>query len=215
MGATFNSLRCDGCGFPASSEHIARRLARLELATQFRPIRIHTLFVGLAPNARMEDDFYRAPGSTPSFENLLEALDIHSSHELARPEGDSSQIDSRLVEFQRRGYYLAYVSECPLESASGWNGPDTGASAGKLILNLGPALVSRIQLNYRPGRVVLLVRELDPLRGNLAKAGAEGLLVLADGKPVHLPVAGDRAGLDQFRGALRSVRTSSAATSAV
>jgi len=33
-------LPCDGCGQPASAEHIARRLQRLEWATRFRPIHI-------------------------------------------------------------------------------------------------------------------------------------------------------------------------------
>src|SRR3984893_2546309 len=46
--ATMNStdLRCDGCGQPASPEHIARRLQRLEWMTRFRPIHLHTLLLG-------------------------------------------------------------------------------------------------------------------------------------------------------------------------
>ena len=37
---------CDGCGQPASSEHTARRLQRLEWATRYRPIHLHTLLLG-------------------------------------------------------------------------------------------------------------------------------------------------------------------------
>src|SRR5207249_10650226 len=39
-------LPCDGCGQAASAEHIARRLRRLEWATRFRPVHIHTLLRG-------------------------------------------------------------------------------------------------------------------------------------------------------------------------
>jgi len=38
-------LPCDGCGQPASAEHIARRLQRLEWATRFRPIHIQALLL--------------------------------------------------------------------------------------------------------------------------------------------------------------------------
>src|SRR5437899_2234034 len=51
-------ILCDGCGIPATPEHIARRLRHLELATRFRPIHIGILFVAEAPPPRLENYFY-------------------------------------------------------------------------------------------------------------------------------------------------------------
>jgi hypothetical protein len=41
MGA----ILCDGCGQPATPEHIAERIHRLELATRYRPIHIQVLWL--------------------------------------------------------------------------------------------------------------------------------------------------------------------------
>src|ERR1700704_1387071 len=46
MTANTSVILCDGCGQPASSAHIARRLQRLEWATRYRPIHLHTLLLG-------------------------------------------------------------------------------------------------------------------------------------------------------------------------
>ena len=49
---------CDGCGRPATPEHIHERLARLEWATRFRPIHIQLLVLISAPPTGA--DFYDA-----------------------------------------------------------------------------------------------------------------------------------------------------------
>jgi hypothetical protein len=49
---------CDGCGMEVGAEHIRARIERLELATRFRPVHIHTLLLGDAPPERAEDYFY-------------------------------------------------------------------------------------------------------------------------------------------------------------
>jgi len=54
---------CDGCGQIASAEHVARRLKRLEWATRYRPVHIHTLFLG-AFSPHDEKDFLYAPGES-------------------------------------------------------------------------------------------------------------------------------------------------------
>jgi len=102
-GRELHSILCDGCGLTASSEHTAARMERLELATRFRPIHINVLFVALEPMQRPEDDFYRPPESRDFFDSFLSALDI-------TPETGNAN----LLEFQRRGYYLTYLSECPV-----------------------------------------------------------------------------------------------------
>src|SRR6266852_5708696 len=69
-------LPCDGCGLPASPEHIAQRVGRLELATQFRPVHIGVLFIVLAPPASEQDDFYGATASKEFADPFLNALNI-------------------------------------------------------------------------------------------------------------------------------------------
>ncbi len=215
MAALFNSLRCDGCGLAASAEHIVQRLQRLEWATRFRPIHIQTLFIGLAPALLLEDDFYRPPEAEEFFETFLDTLAIPRSGEqtASEPNRHESRV-ARLAEFQRRGYYLAWLCECPIESAIRGAVPQAAADASDCLRRLGPTLVKRIQWNYRPKQLVLLTNELDPARELFAQAGIGGLLVLDRGQPLHLPASADPAGSSRFRAALQRI-TSSAATSPV
>src|ERR1700676_1293099 len=95
-------IRCDGCGLPASPDHIRARVERLEWSTRFRPIHIDMLFGALEPMSRPEDDFYRPPESQQFFAPLLAVLNSvpgpgKQSREATGREADSS----RLLEFQR------------------------------------------------------------------------------------------------------------------
>jgi len=117
---------CDGCGLPASPEHIAARMERLELVTRFRPIHIHLLFVAFDPMPRLEDDFYKPPESRDFFDSFLSALNISPDAEGRWLRSGTAEISPQvelngrdagpamLLEFQRRGYYLTYLSECPV-----------------------------------------------------------------------------------------------------
>src|ERR1700682_4797601 len=117
MNEKSTSIICDGCGLPALPEHISARREPLELATRFRPIHIHVLFVALEPLPLPEDDFYRPPESRDFFDSFLSSLNTlpapekpHAQSPSNGPEADGA----RLLEFQRKGYYLTYLSECPL-----------------------------------------------------------------------------------------------------
>ncbi len=55
-------LPCDGCGRSASTEHIARRLQRLKWTTWYRPVHIHTLFLGSASPQKQEEFLYSPNG---------------------------------------------------------------------------------------------------------------------------------------------------------
>jgi len=59
---------CDGCGAVADAEHIRARIQRLELATRYRPIHIHTLLIGTAPPALIEDYFYFSEREASEFQ---------------------------------------------------------------------------------------------------------------------------------------------------
>ena len=156
MGSSPNYLPCDGCGLPASPEHIAGRLRRLEFSTRFRPVHIGVLFVAAAPLDRLEDEFYGPSESNEFSSPFLEALEIPASSEKLAPEADAQvAYAARLAEFQRRGYYLAYLSECPI--------PESNEPAASTIARLAPTLIRRIQYNYKPKHIVPLGQELFPL----------------------------------------------------
>ena len=198
MGSSPNYLPCDGCGLPASPEHIAQRLRRLELSTRYRPVHIGILFVVLAPPSGAENDFYGLAVSNEFRDPFLDALEIPLFSDKVAPGSDAHAADTaRLAEFQRRGYYLAYLSECPL--------PETAEPAASTIAGLGPTLVRRIRFNYNPKHIVPLGQELLPLVDVIRVAGIGSVLTLDCGRVLPLPRTGDREGLELFQRAVAPV----------
>ena len=195
MDANSNSILCDGCGLPASPEHIAARMERLELVTRFRPIHIQVLFIALDPMPRLEDEFYRPPESHQFFDSLLSALEI-STHAESNTAGAAA---ANLLEFQRRGYYLTYASECPLPLPNSTSEYADGSAARECISRLAPTLVRRIRFNYKPKHVALLGTNLSPLIEIFEQAGISALLLLDNGTPLTVPSAGDAPSLFLFQ----------------
>jgi hypothetical protein len=195
MDANSNSILCDGCGLPASPDHIAARMERLELITRFRPIHIQMLFVALDPMPRPEDEFYRPPESRQFFDSLLSALDIS-----AHPESNAAEAAAAsLLEFQRRGYYLTYLSECPLPLPNSTSDNADGSATRECISRLAPTLVKRIRFNYKPKHVALLGSNLSPVIEIFEQAGIAPLLLLDQGRPLTVPSAGDAPSLFLFQ----------------
>jgi hypothetical protein len=205
MGALSTVIVCDGCALPASAEHIAARMERLQLSTRFRPVHISVLFVALEPMARPEDDFYRPPEWRDFFNAFLTALDIPAG---AEPDPGG------LLEFQRRGYYFTYLSECPVTRHAA--DPSTGEDLlADCIPRLAPTLVKRIRFNYKPKHIALLGTNLQPVIGILEQSGLGLLLLLDRGGPLALPRAGDPSSLALFRRAVMTETPSAAASSGV
>jgi hypothetical protein len=201
MSSSPNYVPCDGCGLPASPEHIAGRLRRLELSTRFRPVHIGVLFVALAPPNRSEDDFYGPAESKEFADPFLEALEIYTSKEKAGPELDArATYSARLAEFQRRGYYLAYLSECPF--------PENGEPAASTIPRLGPTLIRRIRFNYKAKHIAPMGQELFPLIDMLRTAGIGPILTLDQGLALPTPRTGTRDWVELFQRAVSTVVTS-------
>ncbi len=224
MEAKVVSIVCDGCGLPASPAHIAARMERLEQVTRFRPIHIHLLFVAFDPMPRLEDDFYSPPESRDFFDSFLTALNILPDTERReirletaemRPQTESNGRDAgpaMLLEFQRRGYYLTYLSECPVtQLQSAGQGVEASASR-ECIPRLAPTLIKRIRFNYRPKHVVLLGTHLSPLIGLFEDAGLGPLLLLDRTAPLTIPSTGDGSSVDLFRRAV-NIETSCVTTS--
>jgi hypothetical protein len=152
---------------------------------------------------RNEDDFYRAPVSQEFFTCFMDALDIPVSVEKLQTRVGEAEIgNASLIEFQRRGYYLAYLSECPLAQLS--DTPNAGHDRAALdsITRLAPTLITRIRFNYKPKHVVLLETNLYPLYpliGILGQAGLDSQLLLDHDKPLAVPKPGDAGSLGRFR----------------
>jgi hypothetical protein len=149
-------LPCDGCGQLAPPDHIARRLARLELATRYRPVHIHALLLGSVVPEKPSSYLYSGQGNFDGEAGLiLSALQIAQEGKLP---------EAVLAEFQKRGLLLTHVLECPLET-----GPSV-APLGELIDARLPAVLVRIRRSLKPKRVIVVSRELEPIVGLLEEA---------------------------------------------
>jgi hypothetical protein len=173
MTANTSEILCDGCGQPASSEHIARRLRRLEWATRYRPIHLHTLLLGaISPQAPAE--FLYSPEQAHSGEaaNLVAAAGISAAGKSA---------DAVQSEFQRRGIYLTHVLECPLDVRSG-----AADFLNDILIARLPALFTRIRRSLKPRRLAFISGSLTPLIERFASAQLNCELVLDDGRAFAL-----------------------------
>lgn len=190
-------IHCDGCGVIATSEHLRRRVGRLELATRFRPIHIDALILYPAPPRRVEDYFYRpaqsqdeqSASSRAFFGMLMSAAGIDLTA------GKSEEM--LLAEFQRAGIFLTECCECPLD--------DTAASADNIAVRMGPSVLRRARFSYKPKNILLLSDELVPLIPIFRDAGFAENLLLRDGKPISIPAFDDSAATTKFRADLNDI----------
>jgi hypothetical protein len=166
-------LLCDGCGRKASSEHIARRLQRLEWATRYRPVHINTLLLG-AFSPQEENDFLYAPSGEFGGEAalLLEALGISTAGKTA---------DAVHAEFQRTGFFLTHVLECPLESDG-----SARVNAKTALKERLAAVAIRIRRSLKPKRVMAVTEDLAPVVENILALDLGCPVMLDNGKPFRL-----------------------------
>lgn len=196
---------CDGCGLPASDEHVARRLKRLELATRFRPVHISILFLAEAPPFLLENYFYRPAEERAERGGLSRILfdELMSGVGIA-PEGQSEA--SCLAEFQRGGFFLADSLECPVEEiVPGVKEGTARANALDLAHRYGPTVAKRILYSYKPRHVVLLSTRTRHLIPFLQQAGLSDRLLFYQGLPLHFPHPHNPAAQAQFRAGLAEV----------
>ena len=203
-------MRCDGCGKAVRDEHIRERIARLELATRFRPIHIGVLFLSDAPPHRLNDYFYH-PAKDPierSVESrrLLAELMLGAEIPWESTPGDE---EAALAEFQHRGYFLGYCCECPPQNVQQGEVPvpaESGANeeVQEEVRRLGATVVQRIRFSYKPKKIALIgpaTQELIPL---IEQAGLKDRLLLDDGRPFVDPVLAGPPGQAEFRASLGS-----------
>ncbi len=177
------ALLCDGCGQPAASEHIAKRLQRLEWTTRYRPIHIGTVLLGAASPQDDAEFLYSETGEfAGDAERVLEAVGISST-------GKSP--DTTLAEFQRGGFLVTYVLECPLDASA-----NNSESLQALLRSRVPSLLARIRRSLRPKRLAPISSTLEPLLSSLQNIDLGCAMLLDGGKPFALDGdAADRAAL--------------------
>ncbi len=166
------TLTCDGCGQGTSSEHIARRLGRLEQTTRYRPIHIQAVFLSAQSPESVDAFLY---GAQNVFQGeaaaLLNALQI---------ECDGRAAEVVLSEFQRKGYFLTHVLEC---SADEQHGSIDLTEALKKKL---PSVLRRMRTSLKPKRVFVISREMEAVSTELKTAKAGGEITLDGEAPFDL-----------------------------
>jgi hypothetical protein len=187
------ALRCDGCGQTATAEHIARRLGRLEWTTRYRPVHIHTLLLGAFSPLRDEDFLYTGGGEEGEefrgeAAQILEAVGISSAGRTR---------DAVHAEFQRAGFFLTHVLECPLEGD-----PANGEAAAVLLPRRLQTVATRIRRSLKPKRVMAITEELAPVVEDILVLDLGCPVVLDRGKPFRLESVGGKSGAAHLREAL-------------
>jgi hypothetical protein len=184
-----SALVCDGCGQIASADHIARRLQRLEWTTRYRPVHINTLFLG-AFSPRDEKDFLYSQDGEFRGEAalLLDAVGIPIEGKAA---------EAVHAEFQRAGFFLTHVLECPLEG----EGSVTAELPGALQKRL-EAMATRVRRSLKPKRVMAVTEALSSVVQDILMLNLGCPVLLDRGKPFGLEKCAEEKGFERFREAL-------------
>lgn len=188
---------CDGCGLPVEDSHYHQRIARLELATRFRPVHIKYLILSETPPARPEDYFYRPAQdrgvrSLPSrmfFDELAAAAGMSHDAIAAMTE------ESALAEFQRAGFFLAHAVECPVADP---------ARLREDLNRLAPTVLQRIRASYKPKYIVPVGQAIAEIIPFLQMSEVKDALILSGGAPFYDPFLGDPQNQTEFGTALGS-----------
>jgi len=182
-------LQCEGCGQIALAEHIARRLRRLEWTTRYRPVHIHTVFLGGASPQRQEEFLYTPNGEFQGEASaLLEATGVSTAGKTR---------EAVHAEFQRAGFFLTHVLECPVE-----NTPVPTLALPSLMEQRLAAVAVRIRRSLKPKRVVLISRALETVLEKFMALQLGCPLVLDDGKPFALDGSDTKRAATRLRGAV-------------
>jgi len=183
--------QCDCTETEVSESHVRERITRLEQATRFRPVHIRILLLDAAPAGTPEDDFYY-PATPRSGRSLASRMYFDELAVASGIERDSlATIDesTALADFQRRGFFLAHIAECPIADAT---------ELRSAINRLAPTLLRRLEASYKPKFVApvgMAAAEVIPF---LQMSGWKDRLILAKDGPFEDPFLGDPQNQAEF-----------------
>jgi hypothetical protein len=182
------SLPCDGCGQTAFPAHLARRLQRLEWTTRYRPVHIQVLLLGgIAADTDAAFLYFPEGNYQGEAAHLLEALRVSRAGRSA---------DAVLTDFQKGGFHLTHVLECPLE-------PGVSSADAQLLLERQlPTVIARIRRSLKPRRVVLFSTELATLAGKFTEAALGCPVFTGTYGPFSLDANPSESEMEAFRRAL-------------
>jgi hypothetical protein len=181
---------CDGCGAVVDDAHIRRRIERIEQATRFRPIHIHTLLIDAAPPADPVDFFYHVArnsgGDGRSVAGRMYFIEL-AKLAGAKP-GVELTDEATLAEFQRRGFFLAHAVECPIAEEQ----------LTDAVRKLAPTVLLRVQTSYKPKHIALLSQPTEELIKPLCDADLGPRLIVDEDGPFVDPFLGDPQNQAEF-----------------
>jgi len=136
----------------------------------------------------MEDFFYRV--SKPAARSVAARMYFSELAKLAgvKP-GLEGPEESTLAEFQRRGFFLAYAVECPVEDYN---------DLAPAVRRLAPTVVKRIQSSYQPKYIAPISQATQELVKLFQMTGLSDRLLLSDGAPFVDPFIGDPQNQAEF-----------------
>ncbi len=157
--------------------------------TRYRPVHVGTVLLGAySPDADSDFLYAETPGITGEAQQLLGGVGIN-------PEGKTKQ--AILSEFQRGGYLLGYVLECPLEPES----KSENALAALLKARM-PAFLARLRRSFQPKRLISISGKLDLLLTGLTEKDLSCELVTDSGKSFALDGGAPEQSMARLRDAL-------------
>src|SRR5262249_36417849 len=155
----------------------------------FRPVHIGALLLG-AVSPEADSEFLYAGNFHGEAARVLNAVAIDPA---------SKPWEAVLAEFQRGGFLLAHVLECPLEQSDYATG-----SAAELIVRRIPSVFARIRRSLRPKRLVPISEQLQPFLETFTKAELASAILLDGGVPFALDSANWQQAQANLRKALSS-----------
>jgi hypothetical protein len=161
--------------------------------TRYRPVHVGTVLLGAySPDA--DADFLYAETAAINGEaaGVLSAVGIS-------PERKTKE--AILSEFQRGGFLLGYVLECPLEAES----RNEAAVAGLLKARM-PAFLARLRRSFQPKRVAAISSRLDPFFAGLTEKELGCALVSDGGKAFALDGPAAEKEIEKLRAAHAAAR---------
>ena len=153
---------------------------------------VGTLFLGgISPRA--DSEFLYSGKFEGEAGRLLSVVGIAPANKSA---------EAVLAEFQRGGFFLAHVLECPLEEKQ-----EESSSIDGLLARQVSFVVARIRRSLKPKRIVFISESLTFLLDRLAGADLGCPLVLDAGRPFALDSAVSEQAAGRLREALAALTT--------
>jgi hypothetical protein len=161
--------------------------------TRYRPVHVGTVLLGAySPDADSDFLYAETVEITGEAASVLSAVGISLKGKTK---------EAILTEFQRGGFLLGYVLECPLEPAS-----RNEAAVAALLEARMPAFLARLRRSFQPKRVALISSKLDPFFAGLTETELGCALVSDGGKSFALDGPSPEKEIEKLREAHAAAR---------